>query len=768
MSDSPASLPPATLSLQAMDLTTLLAVLAELRPLLLPSRFEKAQQSDGQTLQLGFRSLSGRHWLELSWQAEAPRLYAIAPPPRGGDGSTLAQQVQHGLSGLALVGLHQQGMERVVELQFAPRPGEPISRRLVLELMGRHSNLFVLDRQGRVTGAARQVREQQSRLRPIGSGDPYLPPPPAQGQPPSPDEPYADWRRRLGLVPFSLGRALREAYQGISPALALQLAGDDPQVAADLLARSVDQLAERDWQQLHRRWQRWQAVLASETFALSPGQATAYRCWQEEPAPAAAAPGAQLLGASGSHLLEASPEPEAGPAQISPPLACKPPQAPRLVINGFLEAYHRRLLDGRRLQQRSGSLRLRLQQALAKEQAQCRQQQQRLDLVEGSGALQEQADALLCLAEPSRDQVAEAQALYRRARKLRRSVAAITPRIEAHRQRIEQLEASLTYLDQLLVEPGVPASAEFPPAATGVELACGSGPLLAQLEELDRDSQSLLAPRLGNRRQRRSAGGPAAGVGQVQPLDLALASGLRVQVGRNHRQNAWISLQQARRGDLWFHAQECPGSHVVLKASVAPAGEADLQAAADLAAHFSRARGNRRVPVVMVSTDQLQRIPGAGPGTVRHRGGEVLWAEPQRAASLLNAPAASAAAPSAGPPPAQRDPTKPDPGKTNPDQTNPEKPNLEKTNPEKPNLDQTHLRPPGLAPTSSPKAGFPPPAVTPPGGIPPLGVTLSGATHPDCDQTQPGETSPAQAPAARASTAAQAEQLPSLGPAPQP
>ena len=80
---------PVTASLQAMDLTTLRAVLAELRPLVLPSRFEKAQQSDGQTLQLGFRSLVGRHWLELSWQAEAPRLLAIAPPPRAGDGSTL-------------------------------------------------------------------------------------------------------------------------------------------------------------------------------------------------------------------------------------------------------------------------------------------------------------------------------------------------------------------------------------------------------------------------------------------------------------------------------------------------------------------------------------------------------------------------------------------------------------------------------------------------------------------------------------------------------
>ena len=64
---------------------------------------------------------------------------------------------------------------------------------------------------------------------------------------------------------------------------------------------------------------------------------------------------------------------------------------------------------------------------------------------------------------------------------------------------------------------------------------------------------------------------------------------------------------------------------------------ADLQAAADLAAHFSRGRGNRRVPVVMVPTEELQRIPGAAPGTVRHRGGTVLWAEPGRALALLGA-----------------------------------------------------------------------------------------------------------------------------------
>ena len=68
---------------------------------------------------------------------------------------------------------------------------------------------------------------------------------------------------------------------------------------------------------------------------------------------------------------------------------------------------------------------------------------------------------------------------------------------------------------------------------------------------------------------------------------------------------------------------------------MAPASEEAIQQAADLAAWFSRARGNRTVPVVMAPVDALQRIPGAMPGTVRHRNAELLWAEPDRARRQL-------------------------------------------------------------------------------------------------------------------------------------
>ena len=584
--------------IQAIDATTLRAVVGELRQLLLPSRFEKAQQSDPHTVQIALRGLEACHWLELGWQAEAPRLFAIAPPLRQGDGSTLAQQLQHGLRGLALVALEQQGWERVVELGFARRPGEPIQRWLVLELMGRHSNLFLLDEQRRVIAAGRQVRSAQSRLRPIGTGDPYGPPPALAGDPPRCSEAFSDWQRRLRVLPLALGRALPDTYQGISPSLARQLtdgleiagleiagleiaglepvgslrdrpAGDGP---TSLLELPVAALRSHHWQALFQRWQAWLAAVEAGCFCFQLGGGSDYRCWQ---------PG-------GAATPSSPPPPQ--PATAAP-------------INRALAAYYGERLGGRRLEQRRAALRQRLEAALAREKREQERQQTLLEATADSGALQGQADALLCLGNPSREEIAAAQKLYHQARRLRRAVASIEPRLNLHRQRRAWLEASLHFL---VLSDGLPSL----------------GDLEAELDE-------QLTPRQGDRRRRRAAPTP-------QPLELRSPAGLRLQVGRNHRQNDWISLRQARRGDLWFHAQECPGSHVVLKASEADPGPSDRQAAADLAAHFSRARGNGRVPVVMVATEQLQRIAAAGPGTVRHEGGEILWGEPDRALALLN------------------------------------------------------------------------------------------------------------------------------------
>ena len=562
----------AAASLQLMDLTSLRAVLWDLRRQLIPSRFEKAQQPDAARLQLGFRSLSGMTWVELSWLAEAPHLIQIPPPARQGAGSTLAQQLQHSLRQLALVELHQPGFERVVEFRLAARPGEQVQRVLVLELMGRHSNLLLLDDQRQVITLGRQVRDHQSRVRPIGTGDGYVPPPPLQGIPPDPQESNERWRERLKLLPIPLRKALQQRYQGISPPLIRQLTGS-------LADTYVQDLGSDQWEQLHHSWQCWLQALEQESFRLQLQEGGRYQVWGQD----------------------------------------KDRGKPGLAL--ALGRWYREQLDQRTLSRKSDEVRQRLERWRSKEGLALTDQIQRRAATAGSDDLQRQADALLCLPSPSREQVEQAQKLYRRARKLRRSVAVLEERLNHHQRRLDLINGSEAFIEDLKI-------AHWQPVAQR----------LTALQDLRTELEELLNPggRQKERRQQRQS--------TPQPLELVSPGGLLLQVGRNHRQNDWISLRQARSGDLWFHAQECPGSHVVLKASSGLPEDDDLTLAADLAAYFSRARGNSRVAVVMVPTLQLQRIAGAGPGTVRHRGGEIRWGEPHRAEQHLHDGAASSLA----------------------------------------------------------------------------------------------------------------------------
>ena len=567
-------------TLQVMDLTSLRAVLGDLRTQIIPSRFEKAQQPNQHSLQLGFRTLTGMIWLELSWQADAARLVRIPPPCREGSGSTLAQQVQHGLRQLALVQLEQRDFERVVLFHFAPRPGETSVRTLVLELMGRHSNVLLLDEQQRITAIARQVRQHQSRVRPLSSGDPYIPPPSLQNLPPSLEEPFDQWQRRLTLVPLGLGQALRDTYQGISPALTRQLINipsTDEGTPALSASTPIAEISQKQWLLLHARWTRWLNQLSCGDFNLHLDEAGGYRVWNEPPDSAS----------------ESASESES--------------------LSLRLGLYYRNHLNQRKLLRESLELQQLLEQSRQKEQAQRVEQVERLNATAGADDLQHQADAILCQAAPERESIERAQKLYQRARRLRRSIPSIEERLDHHDQRLALIDGSENFLTDLM-------QADWD----------DSDDRIRQLRELRVELEDLLTPR----RRRRRSGPPQ---GQPQPLELLTQDGLLIQIGRNHRQNEWISLRQARAGDLWFHAQECPGSHVVLKASAAAASEQDLQLAADLAAWFSRAKGNRLVPVVMTGVEHLQRIPGTAPGTVRHRQAQLVWAEPDRACRNLEA-----------------------------------------------------------------------------------------------------------------------------------
>lgn len=583
---------------QQQDFTTLCAVCHGLDHQVVPSRFVKAQQTDGTTIHMGLRTISTHRWLELSWSAEAPRFHPCLPPPRQGAGSTLAQQLHHGLRGLALTALRQPPWERIVQLEFSKRPGAVVERQVVLELMGRHSNLFLLDAGDRIMAMGRQVKPRQSRVRPLGCGDHYSAPPPAPGRVPDGQESRTSWQKHLQLVPLPLAKALWQRYGGISPSLGRQLCG-----AAGIDATiCVTALTTAQWQALHQQWQCWLAALEARRFRFQLEGDQGYQVWSAPPA-----------------------------AQGSP----RPTDGPDHSLGLALAAFHGRHLHHVQLQRAHQQLVQVLCKAISGEQRLREDLQQRLSAVADHTTLQHRADRLMCCPDlqrsglttllvadpmggaqesipldPEKTILANAQRLYQKARKLRRSRHVLEPRLDRHSQRLARLESAH---DQFLLHWS---------SATPDQQQALLEELEDELRELDlMRSCSVVSP---------------VRTTVSQPLQLRSPGGLRLLVGRNNRQNDRISIQEARRGDLWFHVQEMPGSHVVLKVSEATgADEEDVQIAADLAAYFSRARGNSAVAVVSTETHHLQRIPGAGSGVLRFRESRVLWGHPDAVAPLL-------------------------------------------------------------------------------------------------------------------------------------
>jgi predicted ribosome quality control (RQC) complex YloA/Tae2 family protein len=110
---------------------------------------------------------------------------------------------------------------------------------------------------------------------------------------------------------------------------------------------------------------------------------------------------------------------------------------------------------------------------------------------------------------------------------------------------------------------------------------------------------------------------PQAGSKRREPLRLERPSGARIYVGRSPRENAEITFRIARPDDLWFHARGIPGSHVVLQPppGAAPA-DADLDAAANLAAAHSKAKHAPRVEIDYTERKYVRKQRDAAAGMV--------------------------------------------------------------------------------------------------------------------------------------------------------
>lgn len=192
---------------------------------------------------------------------------------------------------------------------------------------------------------------------------------------------------------------------------------------------------------------------------------------------------------------------------------------------------------------------------------------------------------------------------------------ALTPNQNAQRyfKRYQKLKEAVKYLTELIEE--TKATILY---LESVETVLNQ----AGLEEIAEIREELIQTGFIRRRQREK-------IQKRKKPEQYLASDGKtiIYVGRNNLQNEELTFKMARKEELWFHAKDIPGSHVVISGNLTPSDEVKTDAA-ELAAYFSQGRLSNLVQVDMIEVKKLNKPTGGKPGFVTYTGQKTLRVTP--------------------------------------------------------------------------------------------------------------------------------------------
>ncbi|WP_020008706.1 Rqc2 family fibronectin-binding protein [Salinicoccus albus] len=117
---------------------------------------------------------------------------------------------------------------------------------------------------------------------------------------------------------------------------------------------------------------------------------------------------------------------------------------------------------------------------------------------------------------------------------------------------------------------------------------------------------------------------------KIQLHAFKTSNGLDVLVGKNNKQNDYLTSRKSQNNHLWFHTKEIPGSHVVISHPRSQIGESDILEAAMLAAYFSKAQDSESVPVDYTEIKHVHKVSGAKPGFVTYTDQHTVFVTPER------------------------------------------------------------------------------------------------------------------------------------------
>ncbi len=563
------------------------AVVRQLQEALTGGRIEKVYQPEKEEIVLNIHRGKEKYKLLLSANGNCPRMHLTEEPfENPSSPPAFCMLLRKYFQNSRVEEVRQVGSDRVIEIPVstADDMGYSVSRKLVIEIMGKHSNLIAVDEStGKVIDSIKRITPEMSRLRQILPGLIYEYPP-AQGKVSFYDLSAEGLAGALAQTGKALPESLVAALQGISPGAAEEIC---IQAAMELGEVDLENLpVEEVWKVLQGAIEDIRAQeLSPAVYVDGKGQPKDFHVL---PLSHLARSYTVLPYADGGQAAEAFFKMKGGADRTKQ-------KATDLlkVLRGNIDKLtlkKQRLLEDLRQAEDSDIYRLYGELLTAS-----------LHTVkpgaEKAAVLNYYDNTTLEIPlDPRFTGAQNAQKYYKKYAKARTA-------IREKKLQLEETDATLTYLESVL---NFAEQAQAPEA----------------VEEL---RQELTEG--GYLRRRKTFGKPK--VSKPRPMEFRTSEGLRVLVGRNNKENDHLTFKMAEKTDVWFHTKDIPGSHVILFTEKKEPGEASIREAAALAAWFSKGRSSENVPVDYTRARFVKKPAGAKPGMVIFTDNRTIYVTPE-------------------------------------------------------------------------------------------------------------------------------------------
>ena len=526
----------------------------ELRRELLGDRIQKINQPFEQELVLQIRSNRKSHKLLLSAHSIFGRVQLTETTfENPAVPNTFIMVMRKYLQGAVIEAIQQVENDRILEISVSNKNeiGDSVAVTLVIEIMGKHSNIILLDKaNGKIIEAIKHVGFSQNSYRTILPGSTYVAPPQTGSINPFTvgDEKLFQILQTEDLDP----KRLQQIFQGLGRDTATELSG---RLIADKLK-------------------------TFQSFFASPTQPS-------------------LTEKSFSALLFSDSK-----TQMS-------------TLSELLDTFYKDKAERDRVNQQASELIRRVENELEKNRKKLGKQEEELLATENAEEFRQKGELLTTFLHqvPNDQDQVELDNYYTGEKIIIALDKALTPNQNAQRyfKRYQKLKEAVKHLTSLIEETR--ATILY---LESVETALAQ----ASLTEIAEIREELIQTGFIRRRQREK-------IQKRQKPEKYLATDGQtiILVGRNNLQNDELTFKMAKKDELWFHAKDIPGSHVVITGNLQPSDEVKTDAA-ELAAYFSKARLSNLVQVDMIEVRKLNKPTGGKPGFVTYTGQKTLRVTP--------------------------------------------------------------------------------------------------------------------------------------------